>query len=575
LAASLVTCLLLAGMAVVWLIERRRLATAVEQDQLASRSIIVLPFLNLETLQPDDAIASRLAQALGTDLVRFGPTRVTPVLERASEWAGTGDTNDIAEADREIKARAVVTGTERIKNGQLRISVRLINAATGNVLFTKVIETAPAESVVRVEAAITEPVNTILNVKNWSSIGPVARDPGLRNAEAREFIMSGRQLMFRATREDYDASIRCLRKALEIEPKSAIAHAYLAATEAARVHYIPDPVWLQRAKQDALESLRLEPDLPDGHRALGGVLLQTNDMAGVFEEQLRTIEAGGPEERVVSFLGMTMNKLGQPDRALTWLEKARRWTSIPGIVDPNIGDSWRLLEDDQKAEAAYRRAMELRPEDPGGFVGLCYLDLLHRDFTRARALFQENRVRSKAYEMMLWESSVREMFARIEFLARNYGAAEPLYSDLVSDNMTAGNDSLGAMSCASALGRIRQALGDEAGAQSLLSDALKRELAIAQNARDPEALYRIAAIEASLKQPDAAIQYLDKAVSAGWLDARSPRIDPRFDAIANDPRFNKIISDLNKKVSELRRHTGQPTEMALTGESTPSNGKKL
>jgi tetratricopeptide (TPR) repeat protein len=236
-------------------------------------------------------------------------------------------------------------------------------------------------------------------------------------------------------------------------------------------------------------------------------------------------------------------------------------------VDPNIGDSWRLLEDDKKAEAAYRRAMELRPEDPGGFVGLCYLRLLHSDFAAARSLYEENRARSKAYEMMFWDSSAKEMFARIELLARNYPLAERLYSELLNGNITGGKDSFGAMSAASALGRIRQALGDEAGANSLLSDALKQELGSAENARDPEALYRIAAIEASLYQPDAAVRYFNNAIAAGWIDARSPRIDPRFDAIANDPRFNQLISDLSNHVSELRRRTGQPIKMAATGDA--------
>jgi tetratricopeptide (TPR) repeat protein len=310
----------------------------------------------------------------------------------------------------------------------------------------------------------------------------------------------------------------------------------------------------------------LEPDLPDAHRALSGVLLQKNEMPAVLDEQLRTIEAGGPEERIVSSMGMTLNKMGQADRALTWLEMGRRWTSIPGIVDPNIGDSWRLLEADEKAEAAYRRAMELRPQDPGGLVGICYLRLLRGDFAAARDLYEQNRARSKAYEPMFSDNSAKEMFARIELLSRNYPQAERLYTDLIKGSVTEGNESFGAMSYASALGRIRQALGDEAGAQLVLKDALNRELASTRNAHDPEALYRIAAIQASLHQSDAAIRYLNDAVAAGWIDCRSPRIDPRFDTVANDPRFQQIISRLSNKVSLMRRRIGQPITMAANGE---------
>jgi hypothetical protein len=57
------------------------------------------------------------------------------------------------------------------------------------------------------------------------------------------------------------------------------------------------------------------------------------------------------------------------------------------------------------------------------------------------------------------------------------------------------------------------------------------------------------------------------AIKAGWIDARSPQLDPRFDGIASDSRFKEIIETLTTKVAELRRQIGQPIKMASNGEN--------
>ena len=85
----------------------------------------------------------------------------------------------------------------------------------------------------------------------------------MRNPEAREFIISGRQLMFRSTIEDYDRSIRCLKRALEIEPNSAVAHSYLCSTQIARFHFAPDAQLLEDAEKQALAALRWHPIFPN------------------------------------------------------------------------------------------------------------------------------------------------------------------------------------------------------------------------------------------------------------------------------------------------------------------------
>src|SRR6266496_47413 len=567
LAGSIAACLVAIAAATVWQVQSRHLSATVREGQLATRSVAVIPFLNLDDARADDSIAIALAQSLQASLSRFGPVQITSVSHGAA-WAGTGSVDDLNEANRESKSRAILTGTERIVHGKnVRLSIRLMNATTGEALLTRSLEVAPGISPVQaLEKAIAPGIYPILNARDWSTIAPSARDPGMRNPAAREFIITGRQLIFRYTLEDFDRSISCLEKALAIEPNSALAHAYLSSSAVSRAHFVPDRQLLDRGEGEAKEALRLEPDLPEADRALAGVFYQKNDFANALEEQLRAIEVGGPEEHGVSLIGMILIALGQPVRALGWLEMAKHWASRPGDYDALIGDCWSLLAEDERAQTAYRRATDLRPEASEGWIGLAHLRLLQRDFEDARKVCRENNERFK--DGLGAESNPAPLMAQIEFFARRYPEAERIYDELVKKDPSGGIAFYGSVTYSSALGRLHQIRGDHSAASAILKQSRELELAADNATTNPAVLYRIAAIESSLGDTESAILRLRAAIKNGWIDYRSLGLDPRFDGITADPRFQQMLSALATKVAELRRQVGQPTKMASNSETT-------
>jgi tetratricopeptide (TPR) repeat protein len=416
---------------------------------------------------------------------------------------------------------------------------------------------------------ITPETRSILDASDWSTISPMAGDPGMRNQAAREFIVSGRQLMLRSRVGDIDKvdkSIRCFEQALKLEPNSAVAHAYLASAAGVRLHYTPEAHFLEQSEKEAREALRLEPDSPDAHRALAGIFYNTGNLSEALEQALLAIEAQGPEERVSNLLGMTLQAMGQPGRALAWLDMAKHLASLPGDYDPIIGDCWTLLGDDQRAEDAYRRAINLRPESPDGWVGLCHVRLVQRNFDAARQLCRENYDRSKNYADPNMDAG--PILAQIEFFARNYAEAEKRYSELAKNDPNGGGTFYGEIPYNSALGRLRQLQHDEKSSREILQACLQKEAAaVKREPQNSRAWYRLAAVESCLGKTDSALDHLAAAIKAGWIDARSPQLDPRFDGIAADARFQELIQALTKKVGELKRQIGQPFTMAATGES--------
>jgi tetratricopeptide (TPR) repeat protein len=372
----------------------------------------------------------------------------------------------------------------------------------------------------------------------------------LRNEAAREAILAGREVVRFNTIPGFDNAIALYRKALQAEPNSALAHSYLAMAATGRIHYQADLSFLELGRTEADKALLLAPDSGDAHKAKAGVSFHEGKFSEALEEQLRAIESAGLEERVVSFIGQTLDTLGRPDHALNWYALPLHRVRTPGEVDSLVGDCWVKLADDERAVQAYKRALEYRPDFCEGVVGISHVRLLQGDFAGAREMLRSRPLNRNE------PTDTDQIAAQIEFFARDFEAAEKLYRNLSRDNAEGGGSFYGAVTHNSALGRARQALGDGKGAKALLETCLKKESAALDRVPDnPETAYRLAAVEASLDMPEAALGHLGRATTSGWIDYRSLSLDPRFDSIRGNPAFLKIVDDLRAKAADMRSKT--------------------
>jgi tetratricopeptide (TPR) repeat protein len=174
--------------------------------------------------------------------------------------------------------------------------------------------------------------------------------------------------------------------------------------------------------------------------------------------------------------------------------------------------------------------------------------LLDANFAKARAFCLQDR----GFDQEAIDRA--QIAAQIEFFARNLSEAQRLYRRLDESNHDGGGAFYGNVSYGSALGRIGISQSHSIDARAMLQECLAKEMQQSESAPDnPDILYRISAIESSLGKNEPAIEHLEAAVSAGWIDYRSLSLDPRFDAISNDTRFQAILGKLELKVEDLRK----------------------
>ena len=106
------------------------------------------------------------------------------------------------------------------------------------------------------------------------------------------------------------------------------------------------------------------------------------------------------------------------------------------------------------------------------------------------------------------------------------------------------------------LARRRKA-GEKDEAARRLSEYLNSlEEGIANKVDNVAVRYDIAAIHAVRGDKDQAIGWVQRAVDAGYVDARQLSMDPLFENLRDDARFKQVVTQLEAKAAEIRQEIG-------------------
>lgn len=547
LAASICGCLVLGSAAVLWQMDNWRLGRKVRDQAVANHSVVILPFLDLDEATADSDLTHVVSQLLGSKLPQLGPSRVVNLSTPPAKWTGTGTLAEIQHVLKDTKCHAALVGvTRHIPNG-IRISLRLAGPDLENSQ-SWALEIPLVENVEATLNAIDFGGGVYRALETSTGNADPRFDPVKLDPTAKAYFNAGRALLDRRTISDADRAIKCFENAVSAAPQSPSAHAYLALAYIGRNFLATDPSYIDRAYAAANRALRISPDDASAHRALCALDNFVGRLGEALEHGLRAIECGDPSERALGQIAFIWGALGRPDRAIQWFEKAKMSETQPADYEAILGDAWMLLTVDDKARDAYQASANFRPDLPEGWLGLCYLKLLHREYEDARRLFNEHVAEYSAFH------TTKSFRAHLEFFARNYPEAERLYNEVLqADPRGVGVQQYGAISSKAALARVKMLNGDQIGAQKLLEQCLKEDGAeLERSPRNPEVLYRLAADEAIRGNESAVLTYLRSSVAAGFIDYRSARMDPRFDSMAQSPEFQNILSMLAAHVAKLR-----------------------
>jgi serine/threonine protein kinase/Tfp pilus assembly protein PilF len=542
LAGSLAAVVILGAVGLATAITSSHLSSIVQRAEIAQHSVVMAPFEDLDNLSTASTQAREATASFAAALANVSGIHVNSAVGKVEENLDLWRAEDWKQIGNAAGARMVLQGSVRQREGKQHVALHLIEAATGSVVTTWLLDAVSCSEIARESA---RKISDIL--ANTKQLPPIASVGDTNNPEARSYYERGKELFFRQNLPDLTRAIDSLQKAIEIDPNYGQAHALFATACQHRAATDSNGRWLEQAENAGATALRIAPMLPEAHQAHAGNL----EMQGRFRESmdphLIAYELDPADGRAAAMVGYIYNTLGRPDIALSWLEKASRRETRPVYAD-NIGGAWADLGDYDQAEKSFKTAAVFRPDLPVGPLGLSAVALYRGDYESARKRCAEARVKYAESRQPLMMAAV------IEFFSRNFDTAEKLYRELGASDRDGGLDFLGSVRFLSALGFIRRHAGAERQGRALLEEAQaldkKELLSTPDNVRR---LYGAAADYAALGDREKASAALVAAIEAGWIDYRSMELDPRFDCIRETETFKETLAHLTNKVKEMRR----------------------
>ena len=287
LAVSLV--LGFALIAAIVLLGVRRFETASRSPARPPRlRLAVLPFANLSGDPSQDYFGDGLTEELISRLGSLAPDRLG-VLGRTSVMSFKGKDAGLGEIARALDADYLVEGSVRRDGQRVRVAVRLIQASDQSTLWSDVQE-LDARGVLGLESHVAERVARAISPE----ILP-GRAPSLTAATpaAHDAVLRGRHFLSRGMPDNLRRSVDAFREALALDPGSAAAWAGLADALHLLVLFgaVPPREGIPPAEEAARKALSLDDMLADTHATLGTIEFRYHwDWTGAEAEMRRALE---------------------------------------------------------------------------------------------------------------------------------------------------------------------------------------------------------------------------------------------------------------------------------------------
>jgi TolB-like protein len=250
----------------------RFLSRVAATETAPQSSIAVLPFLNLSADPENELFADGMCEEIITSLTQIRNLRV---VARTSSFALKGKPVDLRAVGRQLNVRTLLEGSVRRSGDRLRITAQLVDAEDGYHLWSQRYD-RELKDMFAIQEEIAQSIAQTLEITLDAESQPLLRG-GTENLEAYKLYIRGRGLFFQRGQR-LPAAVECLKRAVSLDPKYALAWSTLAdACNMVAFYGLASPrPWLQQGQAAAEQAIELDSSLAEAHNSLAVSLLMCN-----------------------------------------------------------------------------------------------------------------------------------------------------------------------------------------------------------------------------------------------------------------------------------------------------------
>ncbi len=327
-------------------------------------TIAVLPFENLSAEPSLAYFAPGLQDELLTQLSKVA---ALTVISRTSVMGYQGTTKAVRIIGAELGAGSIVEGSVQVAGNRLRVNVQLIDAATDAHRWAEQYDRT-LDDAFAVQSDIAQRIVAAVGaVVTAAEQGRLAATP-TASADAYRLYLQGREYLNRpgVLRSDVDSARHVLERALALDPGFALGHAALSEAYGKWYWwgYDPTPETAARQWQEAQAALRLAPDLPQPHVAMGLALYWgRRDYRRALDEFRIALKGLPNDARLWGWMLAVYRRFGRWTEALAAFDKAALLDPRDAQLFLNEGGlTFLAMHRYADALSANRRALQLAPD---------------------------------------------------------------------------------------------------------------------------------------------------------------------------------------------------------------------
>jgi TolB-like protein/DNA-binding winged helix-turn-helix (wHTH) protein/Flp pilus assembly protein TadD len=462
------------------------------RTQAANTRVIlaVLPFKNLTGDATQDYFSDGLTEEMITRLGDVDPQQLG-VIARTSVMHYKNNDDPLDRVGHELGVQYVLEGSVRRESDKVRITAQLIKVADQTHVWAREYNRELSHLLSLQDEIAEEVADEIhLTLADKKLTEPASRTSSTPKYEAYDLYLKGQYFWNKRTAQDFRQAIDYFQQATSKDPNYARAYAGLADSYALIGGYSgrPQTEFIPKARAAALRALELDENLPEAHTALALIVQNYDwDWQTAEKEFRRAIELNPNYATAHHWYAEHLAWRGRFDEAFRQSEQAR-------LLDPLS----LIIATDNGAILYYSRQYD-------------------RAITQFRA--------------------VREMdpnFARTDFIELAY-AQKGLFAEALTDIEKIRQPHDDRPWILSELAYVYGRSGQQAPAQRALEKLLEL------NRRQQVDAAAILWAYIGMGNKEQAFAYLEKAYAQHSNTLTTLKVEPRFDPLRSDPRFQDLL----------------------------------
>jgi len=569
---------------------RYRRPPGTAESSVPEKSIAVLPFENLSPDPNNAYFADGIQDEILTRLSKIADLKV---ISRTSTAHYKSAPTNLAQIAKQLGVAHILEGSVQKSGDAVRVNVQLIKAASDSHLWADTFDRKLTD-IFSVESEVAKAIADQLRAKLSGQEAQVIAAKPTDDVEAYDAYLRGLAYTLKtfSTRANALGAQKYFKEAVRLDPKFALGWALLSIVDSR--NYVtqslqPTVALCEEARQAAETALTLQPNLGEAVLAQGSyyyACLKDYDTAvRYFEEAGQFLPNSS---RISESLAYVARRQGRWDRSEAYLKEAERIDPRNVNLLTQQATNYICLRRFPEALRKFDEVLDITPDDLNTLVSQAAIAQAQGDLPRASTLLARLRpaaddiegLETQVYQGIL-ERRPAQIIPRLkEILAKPDPASGYFNGELrfwlgwaqevAGDNDAARESWRQARSemepflkeqpdnysLIGDLALINMELGDKAAALALSDRAIAAN-PIEQNAvTGPVPIEVLARVTARMGEPDRAISVLQKLLSIPYSGAfafgvpLTPallRLDPMFDPLRNDPRFQKLVASLAPK----------------------------